>query len=412
MRDKLRGRYPAFAYSDFRYFFIGQFVSNIGTQMQIVALSWQIYILTHSALALGLIGLARFFPIAIFSLLGGSFADVHNRKRIMFITQSIMAVLSLILAITTFNGTITPMLMYIVTALLAVAISFDTPARQALIPNLVDRKHLANAMSLNFIMFQTSIIAGPAIGGFLIGATGVGPVYALNALSFIGVIIALMLIKTTGEPIGATSTVSVGAIVEGVKFVKSKTLIWSTMILDFFSTIFASATVILPIFATSVLHVGPEGLGLLYAAPSIGAVISGLIMANSKSIKNQGRVLLMGVVIYGIATIVFGLSKIFWLSLVALAFVGAGDSISTIIRNVIRQLETPDYIRGRMTSINMIFFMGGPQLGEFEAGLLAAAVGGPLSVVFGGVGVLVVVAAVAIGIPAIRQYKNPEYIKE
>ena len=179
------GRYPAFQYSDFRYFWIGQFISNIGTQMQIVALSWQIYILTHSALALGLIGLARFFPIAVFSLLGGSFADVHNRKRIMFVTQSIMAALSLVLAITTFNGSITPTIMYVVTALLAIAISFDTPSRQALIPNLVDRKHLANAMSLNFIMFQTSIIAGPAIGGFLIGAVGVGPIYAINAISLV-----------------------------------------------------------------------------------------------------------------------------------------------------------------------------------------------------------------------------------
>lgn len=408
----MKNRYPAFKYLDFRYFWIGQFISNIGTQMQIVALSWQIYILTDSALALGVIGLARFIPIVIFSLLGGSFADVHNRKTIMFVTQTTMAILSLILAVTTLTGAITPQIIYGVTVLLAIAISFDTPARQALIPNLVDRKHLANAMSLNFIMFQTSIIAGPAIGGFLIGSVGISTIYFINALSFIAVIVALLLIRTSGEPIGSTSTVSFKAILEGLNFVRSKKLIWSTMILDFFSTVFASATVILPIFAKDVLNVGPQGLGFLYAAPSIGAVTAGLFMANAGEIRKQGLVLLSGVVLYGFATIFFGLSTNFLLSLFFLALVGAGDSASTIIRNVIRNLETPDAIRGRMTSINMIFFMGGPQLGEFEAGVLAATIGAPLSVAFGGVGVLIAVSAVAFFIPAIRNYKNPEMAKE
>lgn len=404
-------RYPALKHSDFNYFWVGQFISNIGTQMQIVALSWHIYLLTHSALALGIIGLCRFAPIVIFSLIGGSFADVHNRKRIMFITQIIMAILSFILALTTFKGNATPTIIYFMTILSAIAISFDTPARQALIPNLVDRQHLPNAMSLNFIMFQSAIITGPAIGGFIIGYTGVGWVYLLNGLSFIAVLVALVLIKTSGNPTGAKSTVSISAIVEGLRFVKSKTLIWSTMVLDFFSTLFASATVILPIFATDVLNVGPQGLGLLYAAPSVGAVIAGLVMAHIGTIKKQGLVLLIAVAAYGVATLLFGLSRNFLLSLFLLALVGAGDSVSTIIRNVIRNLETPDNIRGRMTAINMIFFMGGPQLGEFEAGVLAAAVGGPISVVIGGIGTLVAVSFVTIFIPAVRKYTYHESVK-
>ncbi|HVZ11919.1 MAG TPA: MFS transporter [Patescibacteria group bacterium] len=406
--SKKDGRYPALKSLDFRYFWFGQFVSNIGTQMQIVALNWHIYVMTGSAIALGIIGLSRFIPVAIFATIGGSFADVHNRKHLQLVTQTLMALLSFVLAATTFMHTVSPFIIYTVTVLMAVITSFDLPARQALIPNLVDKQHLPSAMSLNFIMFQTSIILGPALAGFLIGGSGVGLIYLLNAISFISVIISILLLKNDGEPEGEKSTVSWAAIVEGLKFVRSKTLIWSTMLLDFFAGVFAAATVIMPIFAKEVLKVGPQGLGFLYAAPSVGAVLAGMYMAHTGTIKKQGVVLLTSVAIFGLATIAFGLSKNFMLSLLFLSFVGAGDSVSTVIRNVIRNIETPDYIRGRMTSINMIFFMGGPQLGEFEAGLVAAAVGGPLSVVLGGVGTLVVVGATTVLVPTLRNYTNHE----
>lgn len=378
--------------------------------MQIVALNWHIYVLTGSAVALGIIGLSRFIPIVIFSLIGGSFADVHNRKVVQFITQSTLAFLSLVLAFTTFTHTVNPLIIYAVTILSAVVLSFDMPARQSLVPNLVDKKHLPSAMSLNFIMFQTALVIGPAIGGFLIGYAGLAPIYGINAISFGAVIISLLLLKNNGEPIhrGEAPTISFASMFEGLKFVRSKTLIWSTMILDFFSTFFASATVILPIFAKDILKVGPEGLGILYSAPSVGAVLMGLVLANTHKMKNQGKILLVSVAVFGVATIVFGLSHNFLLSVAALSVVGAGDSVSTIIRNVIRNIETPDSIRGRMTSINMIFFMGGPQLGEFEAGILAAAVGGPLSVVVGGIGTLIVVSAVTFFIPQVRAYQNHE----
>jgi MFS family permease len=191
---------------------------------------------------------------------------------------------------------------------------------------------------------------------------------------------------------------------EGLHFVKSKTMIWSTMLLDFFSTFFASATALIPIFAKDVLAVGPSGLGLLYAAPAIGAVLAGLSVAHRPRLSHQGILLLVSVGFYALGTILFGISHIFVLSFLALIMVGSGDSISTIIRNTIRQLETPDYIRGRMTSVNMIFFIGGPQLGDFEAGVLASLVGGPISVVIGGVGTLVVVGIMALAIPVLRKY--------
>lgn len=401
-----RKRFPSLFYRDFALLWSGQCLSMIGTQMQMVALNYQIYEITHSAVALGLIGMARFIPIVIFSLIGGSFSDVHNRKTILLITQSLMGFFALFLGILTLAHHITPLLMYILTFMASGAMAFDTPSRQALIPNLVDRKDLTNAMSVNTIMWQISAITGPALGGIAIAVIGVGNIYLLNAVSFLAVIGALLLMHNSGEVLEKSSQVSWSAIVEGLQFVRSKTIIWSTMLLDFFSTFFASATSLLPLFAKDVLHVGPQGLGILYSADSIGAVAAGLAVAHIGDIKKQGKILLIAISFYALGTILFGISKIYLLSFIALGILGAGDSVSTILRNTIRQLVTPDYIRGRMTSINMIFFMGGPQLGDFEAGLLAAAVGGPISVVIGGIGTFLVIAITAYKIPALRNYHS------
>jgi MFS family permease len=397
-------RYAALKYRDFRLLWIGLFLSNIGSQMQFTAINWHIYVLTQSAFALGLIGLSRFVPIAIFAVVGGTIADAHNRKKILLITQVLLTTLSAILAVLTLKNLIQPIFIYVITALSALVMAFDTPPRQAIIPSLVKKEHLPNAMSLNVIMWQTSSIIGPALAGLLIATLGIGSIYVFNTISFISVISALLLMKTSGEIEGEATPVSLKAMLDGFRFVKSKTIIWSTMILDFFSTFFASATALLPLFAEDILHVGPTGFGILAAAPSIGAVLSGFLIAHFGIIKQQGRLLLFAVALYATATIIFGLSKIFLLSFLALFLIGFGDSISTVIRNTIRQLSTPDHIRGRMTSVNMIYFMGGPQLGEFEAGVLAAAVGGPISVVIGGIGTLIVVAIVSAKVPVLRNY--------
>ncbi len=397
-------KFPALRYRDFRLLWVGMLISNTGSQMQFAAINWHIFIITHSALALGFIGLSRFVPIAIFSLVGGAIADAHNRKKILLITQISLTLFSAILAVTTLTHVVNPFIIYAITAFSAVAIAFDAPPRQALIPSLVHRDHLTSAMSLSVIMFQTSMMIGPALAGIVISQFGIGFVYLINAISFFSVITALILMKTSGEIEGTPSRVSLRAVLDGLAFVKSKTIIWSTTLLDFFSTFFASATALLPIFAENILHVGPMGFGFLYAAPSIGAVLAGYILAHVGTIRHQGKILLVSVAMYGAATIVFGFSKLFALSFFALFLIGIGDSISIVIRSTIRQLTTPDYIRGRMSSVNMIFSMGGPQLGAFEAGVLAAAVGGPLSVVIGGVGALAVTAIIATKIPALRNY--------
>ncbi|MBP9719480.1 MAG: MFS transporter [Candidatus Levybacteria bacterium] len=396
--------FPAFRSRDFRIFWIALFISNTGSQMQFVALNWQIYTLTNSAFALGLIGLLRFIPILIFSLLSGSVADAHNRKIILTITQTALIILSSILAFLTITNTVTVNAIYTITALSAIALAFDTPARQAFIPNLVDQKHLASAMSLNSIMFQMAMIFGPMFSGILIAQSGLGTIYILNTLSFLTVLASLYFIHTSGHIVGTPTQISLHSMKEGLHFVKSKTMIWSTMLLDFFSTFFSSAIALIPIFARDILAVGPTGLGMLYAAPAIGAVTAGFFIARKATLRHQGILLLGAVALYALGTILFGFSQIFILSFLALVIVGVGDSISTIIRNTIRQLETPDYIRGRMTGVNMIFFMGGPQLGDFEAGLLASLIGAPLSVITGGVGTLVVVGIMAATIPLLRRY--------
>lgn len=403
---KLMHRYPALTSRDYLLQWAGQFISNAGTQMQIVAINWQLYEMTRSPFVLALLGASRILPIIIFSLIGGALVDAHNRKKILYVTQAAQAALALTMAILTWTGTATVTNLLCINALLVAIFCLDSPARSAFLPSLVKREHYGNAVSLNIIGYNISTVAGPAIAGFLIAAAGVASAYAINAVSFVILFFALFAMKAHGAVKGTPQPASIQGIKEGMRFVMSRTLIWSTMILDFFSTLFAEATILLPIFATDILHVGPEWLGILYAAPFIGATLMGIVAATVGKKLHTGSILLVSIVIYAIGTILFGLSTNYVLSVGALIIVGAGDGMSSVIRNIIRQLSTPDYIRGRMTAINMIFYTGGPRLGEVEAGLVAGLVGAPMTVVVGGIGTLIVVAIMGMTIPVLRRYKE------
>jgi MFS family permease len=290
--------------------------------------------------------------------------------------------------------------------------AFDNPARQALIPTLVPPEHLPNAISLNAIVFQAASVIGPSAGGLLIGEAGVGWAYAINAVSFLFVIGAVLAMRgAAGRAEGGTQLVSVAAMVEGLRFVFTTPLIRSTMLLDFFATFFASATALLPIFAQDILHVGARGYGILSAAPSVGSILTSVALVRLiDRIERRGRALLWAVVVYGGATVLFGVSTSFTVAFVCLALTGAADTVSMVIRNLVRQLATPDRMRGRMTSVNMIFFMGGPQLGELEAGLVANAFGPVASVVSGGIGCVIVTACVAAGTPQLRRYRAYKHV--
>ncbi len=399
-------KYPSLKSRDFRLWAAGQFISNIGTQMQFVAINWQIYIITHSPFALGVVGFIRFFPIIIFSFIAGSVADNFNRKIANLISQIALTILSLILAICTYTHKETSFLIYIITFLTAIGVAFESPTRQALIPSLVKKKELGNAINLTNVLRETGTIIGPAIAGFLIAYIGIGNIYLINALSFLVIIFALLMMNASGDIVGNVSGISLSSILEGIVFIKSKTILWSTILLDFFCTFFSGATALLPIFAKDILSIGPQGLGFLYAAPSVGAVLAAFILAHIGKISKEGKVLLIGVLIYSVGTIIFGMSKNFWLSLIALVIVGAGDSFSTIIRSTIRQLVTPDYLRGRMVSITMLFYLGGPQLGDFEAGTLANFIGAPYSVISGGLATLLVIGLFAFKIPELKNYEG------
>jgi MFS family permease len=404
--DGPRGASPLIAlqYRDFRLLWIGQLLSSIGTQMQAITINWQIYVLTGSAVALGLIGLVRVVPIIIFSLIGGVFADTHDRRRVLLATQTLMMIFAAVLGLVTNTGWVSAPIIYLLAALTAATVAFDSPARQSLAPNLVRKEHLTNALSLNTMMMQVAAIVGPAIAGFVIAGLGIAAVYWMNAISFVAVLIALALMRTpTQENLGA-ARFSGGALTEGIRYVLSARIILATMLIDFVATFFSSATALLPIFAKDILRVGSEGLGILYSADSVGAVVAGTLVVRAGNIKRQGAVLLIAVALYGAATALYGASTLFALSFFLLACVGAADTVSTILRNTIRQLATPDHLRGRMTSVNMIFFMGGPQLGNLEAGLVAAAFGAPFSVISGGVATVIVVALIAWLVPQVRRY--------
>jgi MFS family permease len=376
--------------------------------MQSVAINWHVYLLTKSAFALGLVGLFRGVPIIVCSLLGGVVADAVDRKRAMVVTQSVMLLTAALLTAETLAGLHSVWPIYVLSALSAAAQAFDTPARQALMPTLVPEEDFPNAVSLGIIVFNIAIILGPAIAGFILAETGPAIIYGFNALSFLAVIGAVIAMRTSGKPDlqrGRREALSFGALKEGLRFVWQTPIIVQTMTLDFAATFFASATLLLPIFAQERLHVGARGYGFLAAAPAIGSVLTALVMARIGSFRKQGRLVVASVAVFGVATAGFGVSTVYWVSLLMLAITGAADTVSTVLRQTIRQLVTPNHLRGRMTSINMMFFMGGPQLGELEAGSLAALIGAPLSVVVGGLGSLICAAIAAVKSKSLMEFE-------
>jgi MFS family permease len=408
-----RESFVALRHRNYRLIWIGLLASMTGSTMQNAALLWHVSLLVspeRKGLALGLVGLVKVVPIIFFSMVSGVVADAWNRRRLMLFTQTGSAIVAAALAFVASSGGSTVWPVYALAAMSAAVGAFDLPARQALVPMLVPREHLPNAISLNTIMFQTASVVGPSLGGVLIAASGVAWVYAVNALSFAFVIAALLMMRDVPdrEPSegGSRDDVSWHAALQGLQFVFRQPLIRSTMLLDFFATFFSSATALLPIFAQDILKVGPQGYGWLYAAPALGAVAtSAAMIPYSARIERRGPVLLWAIAIFGLATVVFGVSRWFWLTFACLAVTGAADTISIIIRNIVRQLETPDRLRGRMVGVNMVFFIGGPQLGEFEAGAVANWLGATFSVVSGGVGCLIATGWVTAATPALRRYR-------
>ncbi|KAF0108568.1 MAG: major facilitator superfamily protein [Anaerolineaceae bacterium] len=408
---------------------LGLLISISGSQMQVAAIHWHIRTLTGepNPLALGGIGLARILPIIVFSFIGGPLADTFNRRRILFVTQTVMALTALALAALTYTGGITIWWIYALTALQAAAVAFDGPARQAMIPNIVAAEDLPSAFSMSSIAMNAGSIVGPALAGIVIATLGQGYTYLFNAISFLAVIIALFVIGRVPQDAHKAPGVNLKAAADGVRFIFSKPIILSTMLMDFVATFFASANTMMPIVAKDILKVGEIGYGWLSSAQAVGSVAAGLVVSQIPKLRRQGPKFLGAVVVFGLATILFGTSHLFGVdrtllnltgspitvaflvAFAALVLMGAADAVSTIIRNTIRQLNTPDHIRGRMTAVNQIFFQGGPQLGEVEAGIVASLFGVPFAIVSGGIGCIVGMALIVLKWPELRHYNGDEH---
>lgn len=386
--------------------FWGQLISSAGTQMQVVAVAWQVYLLTHSAIALGIIGLMQAIPRLLFSLVGGVLADVLDRRKMLMVVNVVMMCFSTTLAICTNQQIINLPVIYIVILLSSAVSSFDFPTRQAIIPTLVEREELANALSLNSAMMQLTFIVGPTAGGFAIAWLGLANTYWFDVISYLVVVGALIFMVVPRVPIEKRAQAGVGALFAGIRFLRAHPVILGVMTLDFCANFFGSPRALLPVYAQDIMHIGPQGLGVLLAASSIGAVALAPFTAVFARIKRQGLGVTLSIVIWGLCITAFGFfPSPLWLGVFFLASAGAADMVSMILRGLIVQLSTPDEFRGRISSVNAMFVVGGPMLGQFESGLVGGVFSPMASVVSGGLLCIVATLLIAALVPGLAKVK-------
>ena len=379
----------ALRHKAFVNYLTGSFVSNIGSSVQAWAIAWHVYDLTHNSFMVGLLGLVRVVPLLLFSLFGGVLADQVDRRKVMLLTQCAMAIVSLVLFALTVNGFDAVAPLYVMVAINAIARSFDGPARQAMQVGLVPLQDYPNAASINGMAWRLSDILGPIIAGvfILIPNNGLAFCYALNFASFFAVLVAVWRLppskseKSDDQPKSFKDVLRL--IGDGLQFVNRTPVIRSAMWIDFWATLLSGAEALLPAFAATILKM-PAAYGILAASTGIGALIAAAGLTWMPAIKNQGRVVVVMIAAFGVATIGFGLSQNLFVAGICLACIGAADMVSTVLRQTIRQLATPDELRGRMSATSSLFHISGPQLGDFEAGLVAKLFGESVSIVLGG----------------------------
>ena len=396
---------PLRRHRSFRLLWFGQLVSNVGTQMRLVALPYQIYVLTGSPFHVGLLGLFQAIPLISLPLLGGVLADRVDRRRVLIVTQSGLAASSLVLALVTQFGSTELWVLYALTAISASFSAFDQPARGSLVPTLVERSELPAAIALNQMLYQTAAVVGPAVGGLVIASYGVAVAYWVDTISFAASIAAAIAITAPRQMLAAPQSV-VESLVEGILYVLRRRLLFSTMVLDLAAMFFGSIRALMPFYAEQVFKVGAAGLGLLFAAPGVGALFAVLTSGWVSRVRRPGVAVLVVVCVWGITIAAFGLMTegLFLLALVLVAIAEAADVLSAIFRNTILQGVVREELRGRLTAINGMFVVGGPNLGQVRAGAVAALVSPPFSVVSGGLLCVLSAIAVAFWAPELPRY--------
>ena len=390
----------------FRLLWIGQLISLSGSQLRLVALPYQIFLLTGSSFAVGLIGVFQAVPLLLLSLFGGVIADAVDRRRLLLITQIGLAAVSLALALATQAGFASVPLLYVLTAVGACFSALDNPTRASLAPTLVERRLIRAAMALNQTIFQFALVFGSVLAGIVIAHFGLAGAYWLDVGSFAASFVAVWMLRTPPRARVERQPV-LGALVEGLRYLGATRILLATMSLDFLATFFGSPRALFPYYADRVFHVGPEGLGLLYASMGAGALVAAVASGWTARVRRQGLAVLVAVAVWGMAITLFGVldERAFALALVLLAVANGADAVSSIFRGTILQLVVPDALRGRLNAINIMFVLGGPQLGQFESGSVAALWSPVASVVSGGVACVASVVAIAAWIPEIVRYR-------
>ncbi|GBQ23188.1 major facilitator superfamily transporter [Acetobacter estunensis NRIC 0472] len=388
---------------------VGRNVAAFSSQVQAVAVAWQIYALTHSAAVLGFVGLAQFLPMLLLTLPAGHVADQFDRRRIVLTCQAIEASAALFMAVGSWEGWIAPWALYVLVALFGACRAFEMPAQQTFLPSIVPASLFPQAAALSSSLFQVACIAGPSLGGVLYGL-GADVCYALCAVGFgaSAIATASLKFKVSERP---RQPATLASVLGGISFLKSRPAMLGAISLDLFAVLLGGATALLPVYAYDILHAGPVSLGLLRAGPAMGAVLMAAILTRWPLNRHAGRAMFLAVAIFGMATIVFGISHSIPLSIAALMVLGAADVVSVMVRGALVQLGTPDEMRGRVSAVNMLFIGSSNQLGEFESGMLAAAIGTVPAVVLGGVGTLVVTAVWMRFFPGLRDLDRLNDIK-
>jgi MFS family permease len=390
----------------FALFWSARVMSSVAFQMMSVAIGWQIYSITHSAFALGLVGLAQFLPMFLLTLVVGHVADRYDRRRIAFVCQTIEGLAALTLCIATWRGVTSQELIYCIAAVAGSARAFESPSMSALLPNLIPRAQLQFATAWSTSANQTAQILGPAMGGLLYGL-GALVVYGAVSVAFVGAALLLSSIKIE-KAVRMRTPISFESLFSGIAFIRRKPVILGALSLDLFAVLLGGATALLPVFARDILHAGPWALGVLRAAPAVGALAGSIYLAHFPLRQRAGTAMFGGVIAFGIATIVFGLSRNIIVSMLALGALGASDVISVVVRNSLVQLQTPDDMRGRVNAINSLFIGTSNQLGEFESGMTAGLFGAVPAVLIGGVGTIVVALLWMRLFPGLRATKSLE----
>ena len=402
--------YVALRHRDFRWYILSLFAMTLGSQLQAVVVAWQVYTLTHDPLSLGLIGLAEALPFIAVALPAGYVADRWNRRTVSVLALAVLALCTVaLLVLSAAHGMlarvgVTPI--YAVIFASGIARSLLQPARQALSSELVPRHELENAIAWRSSSWQTAAVAGPALGGLLYGFAGAVASYSVDAVLMLVALAGMLTLRyQPGErTIGRSPIVT--DLLQGLRFVWSQPLILGALSLDLFSVFLGGATALLPVFASEILKVGPQGLGILRAAPAVGAVAMGVFLAHRPPIARAGRTLLVSVAVFAVAIIGFGLSTSFSLSLVLLGVSGMADNVSVVIRSTLLQLLTPSDMLGRVSAVNSIFIGSSNELGAFESGVAARLFGTVPAVVAGGAAALIVVGFTARLVPALRRLEK------